>query len=106
MPSTYQEASRATERERDTSSWDDIIARAVKSRILPTVKCPVITSGLPRCVEVVRFYFPAPGFYPDLRAPSFFQRLRDDGRSFASATEMRPIASALDLISENDSARA
>ena len=31
------------EHERNTSSWDDIIARAVKSQILPTVKCPVIT---------------------------------------------------------------
>lgn len=31
-----------------TSSRNDIIARAVKSRILPTVKCPVITSDLPR----------------------------------------------------------
>lgn len=68
------------EHERDTSFWDDIIARAVKSQILPTVKCPVITSGLPHLV--VPLYFPAPGFYSDLRS------LRRDFADYAASSSL------------------
>jgi len=66
------------------------------------VKCSVITSGLPR--PVAALYPPLRNFIPQLRSEE--DRADCAASSLASAaTEIRPIrGSALDLISENDSA--
>jgi len=73
---------------------DDIIARAVKPQILPSVKCSVITSGLPR--PVAALYSPAPKFHPPAPLGGGPRRLRRFARhrALASATEIRPIAVA------------
>lgn len=91
---------------RDTSSWNDIIARAVKSPILPTVKCPVITSGLPPPPPSSSCYFIFPRFGILYRPYGGTVRRRSPIVREANRRaqwKMRPIhATALDLISEND----